>query len=223
MKQILIACAMLEDEIHKIYEETGCEIPVVWVERGYHNTPEKLRGKLQSLIEEHQDVDIILLSFGLCGNGTNGIVSLGTRLVLPKFDDCINLLLCRGKRRSRGLTETGSLYLTRGWTLDSESILKQYEKYVEEYGQESAEAILEMMYEHYEKITVIDTKSYDRKPVLNYAREAAKLLDLIPETTEGSTEILRKLLTGRWEEDFIVLEPGQAVTAADFEWEDGEA
>ena len=43
MKQILIACAMLEDEINKIYEETGCEMPIVWVERGFHNTPEKLK------------------------------------------------------------------------------------------------------------------------------------------------------------------------------------
>ena len=219
MKQILIACAMLEDEINKIYEETGCTIPVVWVERGYHNTPEKLKEKLQSLIEEHQDVDEILLSFGLCGNGANGIVSPGTVLVLPKFDDCINMLLCRGKRQSRGLAKAGSIYLTRGWTLDSESILKQYEKYVEEYGEESAEAILEMMYEHYEKITVIDTACYDTATVLAYARKAANMLDLTPETTEGSTEILRQLLTGRWEENFIVLKPGQPVKAADFEWE----
>lgn len=218
MKQILIACAMLEDEINKIYEETGCEMPIVWVERGFHNTPEKLKEKLQSLIEEHQEVDEILLSFGLCGNGTNGIVSPRTRLVLPKFDDCINMLLCRGKRLSRGLTKTGKIYLTRGWTLDSESILEQYEKYVEEYGEESAEAILEMMYEHYEKITLIDTKCYDMAPVLEYAEKAGQLLELTTETTEGSVEILKQLLTGQWEENFIVLEPGRPVKAADFEW-----
>jgi len=94
---------MMEDEIHTLYEELHCNIPVVWVERGYHNTPAKLKEKLQELITEHQDKDEILLSFGLCGNGTDGIISEKATLVMPKFDDCINMLLCKGKREKRGL------------------------------------------------------------------------------------------------------------------------
>lgn len=212
MKQILIACSMLEDEIYKVYEEIGCNIPIIWMERRFHNTPERLKKKLQELIEEHQDVDEILLSFGLCGNGTNGIVSPGTRLVMPKFDDCINMLLCRGKRKARGLTETGSIYLTRGWTLDEEAILNQYEKNVRDYGEESAKMISEIMYGSYKKITVIDTKCYDTEPVLAYAKKAAALLGLSAGTIEGSTGIIKQLLTGEWGENFIVLEPGQLLT-----------
>lgn len=217
MKKILIACSMMEDEINKVYEELNCDIPVIWVERGYHNTPEKLNEKLQELINEHQDVDKILLTFGLCGNGTEGIVSENTVLVMPRFDDCINMLLCNGQRKSRGLTETGSIYLTRGWTLDSEAILAQYDKYIEEYGEESADAILEMMYEHYEKLSVIDTESYDIAPVMEYAGKAAALLDLETQTVAGSTEMLKQLLTGQWGENFIVKKPGEAVKIGDFE------
>ena len=218
MKQLFIACSMMEDEIKKVYEEIKCDIPVIWVERGFHNTPEKLKIELQKLLEEHQDVDVILLSFGLCGNGTDGIVSPKARLVMPRFDDCINMMLCREKRKTRGLAKTGSIYLTRGWIQDSESILEKYEEYVEEYGEESADAIMEMMYEHYEKITLIDTNSYDMEPVMEYARKAAELLDLEAETTEGSTDILKQLLTGQWDENFIVREPGEAVKASAFEW-----
>ena len=221
MKQILIACAMMEDEIKKVYEEIECHIPIIWVERGFHNTPEKLKKELQRLIEEHQDVDEILLSFGLCGNGTDGIVSPKARLILPKFDDCINMLLCRGKRQSRALAKTGSIYMTRGWIQDSESsesILEKYEKYVEEYGEESADAIMEMMYEHYKKITLIDTKSYDIAPVMEYAKKAAELLELETEVTEGSTDILKQLLMGQWEENFIVREPGESVKASLFDY-----
>lgn len=216
MKKILIACSMMEDEINKVYEELNCDIPIVWVERGYHNTPEKLKEKLQELINEHQDVDKILLTFGLCGNGTEGIVSENTTLVMPRFDDCINMLLCNGQRKSRGLTETGSIYLTRGWTLDSEAILAQYDKYIEEYGEESADAIVEMMYEHYEKLSVIDTESYDIAPVMEYARKAAELLDLKTQTVAGSTEMLKQLLAGQWGENFIVKKPGEAVKIGDF-------
>ena len=217
MKQILIACSMMEDEIKKVYEETGCEIPVIWVERGYHNTPDKLKAELQRLINSHQDYDEILLTFGLCGNGTEGIISPKAALVLPKFDDCINMLLCLGERKARGLLETGSIYLTRGWTLDEESVLEQYEKYVEDYGEESAEVILEMMYEHYEKISVIDTGCYDMAPVLEYAQKAAGLLDLSTQTVKGSTEMLKKLLTSQEDVNIIRKKPGQPVIASDFE------
>lgn len=208
MKRTLIACAMMEREIHEICRKKGCEIPIIWVERGYHNTPGKLREKLQSMIDGLQNQDEILLGFGLCGNGTAGLVSSKAVLVLPKFDDCINLLLCRGNRRSRGLTEVGGIYLTEGWTKDQEAILQQYETYVSEYGKEAAEDIMGMMYRHYEKIFVIDTKCGDITSTQKYAQKAAKLLDLSTETVDGSTGILEKLLTGEWEDDFIVQKPG---------------
>ena len=218
MKQILIACAMLEDEIKKVYDEQNCQIPIIWIDRGYHNTPKKLKEELQGQIDRLQEYDEILLTFGLCGNGTEGIISPSARLIMPRFDDCINMLLCRGHREHRGLAEAGSIYLTRGWTLESESILSQYDTYVEEYGEETAEEILEMMYEHYESISVIDTKSYDLTPVRDYAKKAGDLLGLSSHTVEGSTELLRQLLLGQWDENFLILEPGQSVKAMDFEF-----
>ena len=218
MKQILIACSMMEDEIQKVCQELNCQIPIIWVERGFHNTPQKLREELQKIIDAHQDCDEILLTFGLCGNGTEGIISEKATLVLPKFDDCVNMMLCAGERKSRGLIEPGIIYLTRGWTLDSESILEQYERYVEDFGRESADGILEMMYEHYEKISVLDTESYDIDVVTEYAKKAAELLGLSVDTKKGSTYILKQLLSGQWEEHFIVQRPGEAVKQCQFEF-----
>jgi len=88
---------------------------------------------------------------------------------------------------------------------------------VEEYGEESAEAIIEMMYEHYENISVIDTDSYDIEGVMEYAKKAGELLDLQTKKVDGSTEILKQLLMGQWEENFIVKKPGNSVTMEDFE------
>lgn len=217
MKQILIACGMLEDEINSLYREMDCKIPVIWVERGFHNSPGKLKEKLQELIDQNQDCDEILLTFGLCGNGTEGLLSRKTTLVMPKFDDCIHMLLCDGNRSCRGLTEPGSIYLTRGWTLDSEAILTQYETYIEEYGEESAEAILEMMYGHYETISVIDTGCCELSSVMEYAKKAAELLELSTRKVSGSVCILRQLLTGCRGENFIVKNPGEPVKQSDFE------
>lgn len=219
MKRTLIACSMMENEIKKICEDTGCGIPVIWIERGYHNSPEKLREKLQSTIDGLQDQDEILLTFGLCGNGTAGLISPRATMVLPKFDDCINMLLCRGERKTRGLARAGAIYLTRGWTMDEEAILEKYQQYIEDYGEEGAEAIMEMMYEHYETISVIDTKSEDLTPTLEYAQKAAKLLDLSTEIVEGSTLILEQLLSGQWDENFIVLKPGQTLDSSRWDFQ----
>lgn len=220
MNCAVIACSMMEDELGRVYERIGCQWPVRWLERGYHNTPDRLRQALQEEIDSLQEYDEILLAYGLCGNGTAGLVSERALLVVPKFDDCINLMLCTGHRSKRGLAETGSIYLTRGWIQDEEAVLQKRQEYVEEYGEETASEILEMMYEHYEKIAVIDTGCYDLEPVQDYARQAGELLNLEPVTVAGSTDLLEKLLTGRWDEDFIVQQPGQPLSTGQWEMQE---
>lgn len=222
MKRTLIACAMLEQEIKYICEKRDLRMEVLWLDRGYHNTPEKLKEKLQEMIDGLQEEEEILLAFGLCGNGTAGLVSPRATLVIPKFDDCINMLLCTGTRRSRGLTEAGNIYLTKGWTMDEEAILTKYEAYIEEYGQEDAEAILEMMYENYKSITVIDTGLEDLKETLEYAKKTAELLDLSTKVTEGSVRILEQLLTGEWDENFILQKPGKPLETSQWEVSNGK-
>lgn len=212
MKTILIACSMMEDEPKRVFDQTGCKIETIWIEKGYHNTPDKLKEKLQEEINRLQEYDEILLAFGLCGNGTEGIVSSQAKLIIPKFDDCINLMLCDGKRKTRALAEAGAIYLTRGWMEDQESILSKHKEMVNDYDEETAQDILEMMYGHYERLVIIDTDSYDLKETQEYAEEAAKLLDFRIEQTSGSTKILEQLVMREWDENFIIQEPGQPLT-----------
>ena len=69
-----------------------------------------------------------------------------------------------------------------------------------------------MMYEHYNSISIIDTGCYDIAPVSSYAKQAAELLDLEVKTVPGTNRILKQLLDGEWEENFILLEPGEVLT-----------
>lgn len=218
MKRTLIACSMMEHEIKKVYEELHCDIPVIWLNRGFHNTPEKLKEKLQELIDGLEDQDEILLTFGLCGKGTAGLVSSHAALVLPRFDDCINMLLCQGERKKRGLAEAGTIYLTEGWTQDDEAIMGKYEQYVEEYGEETADYLMETMYANYKTLAVLDTKSEDLTATLEYVERAARLLNLSTKIVDGSTRILKQLLTGQWDENFIVQSPGQPLDIREWEF-----
>lgn len=219
MKRTIIACAMLEDEINAVYKRLGCDYPILWLERGYHNTPEKLRAKLQETIDSLQDQDELLLCFGLCGNGTAGLKSEHARLILPKFDDCLNMLLCDGNRSCRGLVAPGTMYLTNGWTKDTEGILQQYDELLEEYDEETRDDILEMMYAHYNSVTVIDTGCYPINATMEYAKKTCELMDFELKTTPGYTLMIEKLFSGDWDKNFILLDPGMSISEENFEFQ----
>lgn len=220
--RVLIACSMVEDELNQVLTETSFDGAIIWMDRGLHNTPERLKEALQDEINRHSSADEILLTFGLCGNGTDGICSQTSTLIIPRFDDCLNMLLCTGKRCRRGLTRPDSIYMTAGWTKDREAILGQYETLKEKYDEETCEIILETMYEHYQSISVIDTGAYELPPVLSYAEKAAELLDLNVGTVSGTVRILQQLVTGDWDENFIILPPMKTLCFDHFSYPDKE-
>jgi hypothetical protein len=95
MRELVIACSMLEDEVQEAMRQTGRELPILWMDRGLHEHPERLREELRSRIDSADDADVIMLTFALCGNALAGIGSQRAKLVLPKFDDCIHILTSR--------------------------------------------------------------------------------------------------------------------------------
>ncbi len=217
-KTTIIACSMLENEIKYAYDKCNCNYPIIWIDRGLHNYPEKLRVKLQETIDSLQDQDQILLCFGLCGNGTAGLKSNHAQMVIPKFDDCLNMLLCDGTRTCRGLVEAGTMYLTDGWTQDEEGILQQYDKLLEDYDEEMRDAVMEMMYAHYDSVTLIDTGCYPMDNAREYAEKTCELMDFQLKETKGYTIMLEKLFSGDWDENFIICAPGNNIADEHFEF-----
>lgn len=217
-KRTLVSCAMLEDEVTHIIKETESAPDLIWVERGLHNTPQKLHEILQLYINQLQDQDEILLTYSLCGTGTAGLCSKHTILRLPRFDDCINLLLCQNPRTARRQTEKDTLYLTRGWTRSAQSLLQQYNQIADQYDAAMRDTILQKMYDGYKKICVIDTGCYDTAPVTDYAGRAASLLSMENRIVPGSIQTLRHLIDGTPDDNIITLSPGEILTAAHFDF-----
>ena len=217
-KRTLISCAMLADEVNHILKQTNIDLPVIWMERGLHSTPEKLNQILQHYINMLQDQDEILLTFGLCGNGTAGLVSNHTILRLPHFDDCINQLICTQPRTRRKQTKTDALYLTRGWTLDKGAILQQYKILSRQYEPEMRDMILRTMYDGYHTLSVIDTGCYDLKPVEQYADQAAGYLGFKRKTIPGNITTLEHLIQGTEDSNILTLAPGEPIRASLFEF-----
>ena len=73
--------------------------------------------------------------------------------------------------------DKNSLYATRAWTIDKESIGGQCRTILAAYGRERGMEVLDTIYGGYEKITLIDTQSYDIKKTKDGLKRPAELLN----------------------------------------------
>lgn len=106
-----------------------------------------------------------------------------------------------------------SYFLTIGWIINENNVIREYERCRQRYGRKRAERVLKMMLEHYRRLVLIDTGAYPLDDeCLAKSHEAAELMGLKHQVVKGSLHLLKQLLTGPWDENFIVLEPGEELT-----------
>lgn len=216
MSTIIVACHTIEDELNLAIRATGITYPVYWVDSQLHIKPEKLREHVQGILARMSNVSTILLAFGSCGTGLVGIKSEAARLILPKVEDCISLLLGSEERRRNHSRETASYYLTRGWMESEKSIADEYEYCVRKFGSERGARLARTMLKHYRCLTLIDTAAYDIGPYRVRTEELAAKLALTPQIIKGSQRLFEKLLLGPWDEEFVIAKPGQEITLDGF-------
>jgi len=211
LKTIAIACRTIEDELMAVYNTLPASFPIVWVESGLHNFPSQLKERIQLEIDKIYDVDNILLLFGYCGNSIEGLVAAQARLVVPKVEDCISLLLGGNYNRLALSSKTPAFYLTDGWLRYEKNIYWEYEKSLEKYGEARAMRIFQAMFAHYSNLNFIDTGSYNLESAMNKTAEFAKKLNLKQEVVPGTLKLISKAFLEEWDEDFLIVPPGVSI------------
>lgn len=206
MSEILIACSMLEDEINLILQQEDLRYPVLWMERGLHAIPVQLRSRLQEAIHEcEKEYDTILLGYCLCGGSLEGVTSAKATLAAMNCYDCVNMLMKNGE------IDNHSLYFTAGWLRSDQFIGKEYDATLQKRGPEKTARIYRKILKGYTHLRMMDTGAYDLQKWENTAKETARKLELDYDVKCASTEILRKLLTHRWDQSILVVPPGKAI------------
>lgn len=215
MKGKLIACEMIRDEVEKAIKETGYTGPVAWLEDSLHTHPEKLREALQKEVygSEGEDISHLLFAYGYCGNAFIGLRSGSTPLVIPRVNDCTQLLLIDTFDQPHAL---GYYYLTRGWMEGKENPTWEYERMLKKRGEKVAKRVMEVMLAHYKALMLIDTGAYDLDQWRERAEYFSRIMGLELRQTKGTTRLLNQLLSGRWDEDFAIIPPNAEVTAEHF-------
>ena len=215
-RDFLICCGMLWDELELAMEHTGRHPEIVWLEKGLHDSPAKLHQALQNEIDRAAEThDQILLGLCLCGGAMDGIGSNRATLVVPRFDDCVRMLLTLEPGQP-AQSDCRCLYLTRQWMDSDRYILRDFARYHQRYSPKQAEMICRTMLANYTGLRLVDTGAYPISDWEGQARSDAKTLGLDYGVQTGTVRVLEKLLRHQFDEEFCVAGPGERFTQRQF-------
>ena len=215
-RKVVIACAtVIEDMLPLLPPEIGHRV----LDFGLHKEPGKLRQALQTAVDEaSEQADVIILGYGLCSMGVIGLHSARATLVVPRVDDCIAIFLgSYSAYRRQFRAEPGTYYLTKGWIEAGDGPFADYERLVATYGPERAGRLLQLMLHNYTRLALVNTGQYELERYREYARRTAERFNLRYEEIDGSMELVKKMISGPWNEDeFIVVPPGESIRPEHF-------
>ena len=87
-----ISCKVFEGLIDRFLPSELSD-QITFLDYGLHRVPQKLSWAVQSQIDKIEMPSLIILGYGLCGNGLDGIKARKHTLLIPRTDDCIAILL----------------------------------------------------------------------------------------------------------------------------------
>lgn len=222
-----LACEVLARSVYWGAAQSPHSVDITLMRIGLHVTPSKLRAALQAEIDavDGGDYDAVVMGYGLCGKATAGLRAGSVPLVLPKAHDCITLFLGNRKRYAREFEACPGTYwyvqdfIERGDKDDAVLSIgaqtagdsdRVYAEYVEKYGQDNADYLMEAMaawQAHYERAVHIDLALGDGRAAADLAKTDAERHGWRFEEKTGDLTLVRRLLAGEWEDDFLVLPP----------------
>ena len=213
MKTRVVACETIRDELTAALVRLGLDCPVIWLEGGLHNSPDRLRSRLAEVLAEADGkCERLLLTLGYCGGGVSELKTGGYTTILPLADDCLSLLL--GSMAARKVsTGIPTYYLTAGWLRHENNVVSDYERLKARDGQARAARITRLMLKHYRRFGLVDTGVYDLERIAGRVAPLAERLGLNVESLPGDGSWLDRLFTGPHETgEFLVLPPHTELT-----------
>lgn len=216
---VIVACQVMQSLIQPHLHRA--DIPVTYMDYGLHVRPKKMRPALQAQIDALPEPSQVLIGYGLCGNGLDGLKAGPHTLIIPRADDCITILLGSYQAYIQAFDkQPGTYYLTKGWLESGSDPLKEYRSYVDRFGVENADMLIEIMYGRYKHLCFVAHNQADldeyRPRALEVAEFCTRRWGMTYEERIGSDGLIRRLLEAPHQpdtlgDDFVIVPPGGIV------------
>lgn len=207
----VIACATVIEEMRPLLPP---DVPYEVLDFGLHLRPQDLKRALQDKINEaSRHADVVILGYGLCSMAVVGLHATAATLVVSRSDDCIAIFLgsCDAYKQQAS-KEPGTYYLTKGWIEVGDSPFAEHEALVARYGEAKAMRMMKLTLKNYTRLAFINTGDYDLERYREYARRAGEKFGLRYEEIDGSPALVQKMIAGPWDDEFVVVPPGETIT-----------
>lgn len=228
---VVMACKVFENWLEHLLP-LGMSERITFLDYALHRVPKNLRQTLQSSLDSLEQPSLVILGYGLCGNGLNEIAAGKHTLLIPRTDDCIGIILGSYQAyREQFDNNPATYYLSKGWLEGGSTPLVEHQEYIARYGEKKADWLMDYQYHNYRRLALIVQDLEDLEKYRPAAMEVAKYCErwgLRYEELTGSDAMLRQLVEiaaglsqGRLEtdhagDDFIIVPPGGTLTQAQF-------
>ena len=217
MNAVILVCKNLRLHLEKAQEAMHTNIPVIELDTSLHKEPEKMRERILSEIEKiPPEYNTVLAAMGFCG-GSWRDVPVDRTVIIPKMDDCITMLLTTDDTPVPNRKVPGCMYLTdnRDEQMTIPGIRRSL---IVRCGEKKGEKVFRLYFKHYTHVGIVDTGIYDSygTEYQGLAEESAELIGGSIIHVPGSNLVLEKLVSGEWDGQFLILEPGRTVSDGDF-------
>jgi len=220
----LIACKIFQAPLPDYLPE-GLVQEEYYLDFGLHRNPEQLRQRIQSIIDNLKEPSLVILGYGLCGNGLHGIQARQHMLLIPRVNDCIPIIL--GSYQTyleQTKAEPATFYLSQGWLEAGSHPLNEYEEYLRRYTPADADMIINAQYQHCKRLAFV----YNNQSVLDAYQEKARGVAQFCQRWGtsyqeilGSDTYIRRLVNTIQEptiesDDFLIILPGETINSRQF-------
>ncbi len=236
-----IGCEIVYREACYLAATSPHRIDVEFLRKGLHDLEtHEMVARVQSAIDAvdpQAGYEAILLGYARCNDGLVGVTARSIPLVIPRAHDCITLFFgSRGAYSNYFDTHPGTYYMTTGWAerntfgdagysrpaygkqgvMGKLGLAEPYEDMVAKYGKENADFIMETMGDwrkNYSNMLYLTMDVCDEKHYLDTARAEAQKHNWQFDQRPGDWSLLKRLFSGDWNNDFVIVQPGQKIVA----------
>jgi hypothetical protein len=232
----IVGCEVLVRPLYLAAARSPHVVDLTLLRKGLHDRPGGLREELQAEIDRTgPEYDAVGLAYGLCGGATNGVIARTMPVVMPRAHDCITLFLgSRERYAEEFMGHPGTFWYAQDYmeraddgtpvgmgAESDEARQRTYAEYVEKYGLDNADYLMEALGEwrsHYDRAAFVDLGVSDGSAVEADAIAQAASRGWGYARLAGDMILVRRLVDGEWDADFLVIEPGQRAVQA---WDEG--